>query len=99
MYFHNTMKYYRERAGLTCQQLADILGLSVLMIKLYELGIRQPTLGIAVIISRKLGFVLTNITPFDMGEFVERSDRFDRTMELLTSELNVTDKELFNEEI
>lgn len=50
------MKRARKRRNLTQQQLGKLVGLSVSAISLYESGKRTPSVDVAKLIARVLGF-------------------------------------------
>lgn len=55
MGFHKNLKYYREKAGLTRQNLADAIGVSLSAVGQYEQGRREPNFDILKRISEILG--------------------------------------------
>lgn len=62
MMFAEFMLINRERLGISQQKLADELGLSRASIANYESGIQSVKLKAALLISKKLGFSLDDVT-------------------------------------
>lgn len=51
----NKIKQLRKDRGLTQQQLADSLGITLFMVRTYEQGNRMPPLNVALALAKYLG--------------------------------------------
>lgn len=59
MAFNEVLKEERERAGLTQQQLAEMTGISVRMVQLYERGTSYPRANVAKKLAQALGITVS----------------------------------------
>lgn len=51
----NNLRYYRQKANITCTELAQIVGTNITTIYRYEHGLREPSAKMAVKLALAVG--------------------------------------------
>jgi len=57
----NNLVHYREKIGITQEQLAEDVGISRTMIAHYEMGIKVPNIITGVMIAKRLGITVETL--------------------------------------
>ena len=57
----NNLVHYREKIGITQEQLAEDVGISRTMIAHYEMGIKVPNVITGVMIAKRLGITVETL--------------------------------------